>query len=618
MRNICSTRKTFITAAAIAFAMAGFSATPASAQAACSGANAGPFCIDGVITDANNSGIAGAAKIVDPNGSAKELGPINGSTTKIGVINTAPTPMLGPTNPNSSVDLNTIYTHTAVDPNTQHVWYYFGWARDSNSGSGFISIELQKSGVPVACTGSSGYANPTCNPWKGRQAGDFIILWDQQGGSTQISVRFFNAATHSFGTKIDLDNLTSRAAYSTDLFRGEAAIDFTEVVFPDSGECQSFANTIPGTVTGNSDTADYKDAVLSVFPPVSNCGSLTVKKVTDPTGLTGSFPYTVSRTGGSAIFGGAVVDADCTNNGSTFQCDATLVADGDLDTIDNLLTAQDYRVVEGSVGPAFEEASLDCVLDGVTYHVYPTGTFPVVATKTTACTITNRKLAGKIRIVKVVNNGFGLSKVPGDFSFSLDGGAEQPFANGGTSCVSGETCKELTFQVGTSHNVVEPNPPANWNITYQNCDSIVVSSTQIQTCTVTNTATQNAPDAVTKQLVKLYDRATVGSAAHPLRRLASGEPAMAVTFTIYPSADSCAAQTGGLGTESVSIPANQSATVVTVGSTAGIEVDPGLQFVGTSNTVRYWRAVFHQAGPSAPNADFTTPCTEITTVSIQQ
>ncbi|PYR50138.1 MAG: hypothetical protein DMF89_10245 [Acidobacteria bacterium] len=614
MRKTSSTGTTFITAAAIAFGIVGFSAPRASAQAVC--ANAGPFCIDGVITDANNSGVAGTAKIVDPAGSSKELGPINGSATKIGVINTAPTPMLGDTNPNAQVDLNTIYTNTAVDPNTNHIWYYFGWARDSNNGSGFISVELQKSGVPLACSGSNGYSNPACNPWSGRQTGDFIILWDQQGNATQISIRFFNAATHSFGAKIDLDNLTSRAAYSSDFFRGEAAIDFTAVVFPSTGECQSFANTIPGTVTGNSDTADYKDAVLAPFPPVSNCGTVTVAKVTDPPGLTGSFPYTMTRTGGTAIFDG-VVDSDCNNNGSTFACDATLTGDGDIDTIENLLVGSDYRVVEGAVGPAFEEVSLSCVLNGTTYTVYPgTGTFPVAATKTTACTITNRKLTGLIRIVKVVNNGFGLTAVPGDFNFTLDGGGPQPFANGGTSCTSGATCKELEFQVGTSHDVVEPNPPANWTVGYTTCSGMVVSSTQIQTCTVTNTATQATPSVLTRQRVVLFDRAVVSG----LRR-ATGEPSATVTFKLYATLAACNAQgattTPGSETINVSFPNTTDTSVSVPTSQLGYEINPSS--AGDTGSVPYfWRALYHQSGTNPPNADFLSDCTEISTVRIQQ
>jgi hypothetical protein len=604
---------TFATSATVALALLGFSASRASAQAACT-ANAGPFCIDGVITDANNSGITGSAKIVDPNGSTKELGPINASTTKIGVINTAPTPMLGLTNPNTQVDLNTVYAQTAVDSSTGHIWYYFGWARDSNNGSGFISIELQKSSVPLACTGTNGYGSPSCNPWSGRQTGDFIILWDQQGGSTQISIRFFNAAIPGFGPKIDLDSVTSRAAYSSDNFRGEAAIDFTEVIFPKNGQCLSFANTIPGTVTGNSDTADYKDTVLSAFPPVSNCGSVTITKVTTPSGETGSFPYTLSASGG-VFFGTA--DSDCADSNNTALCQGTLTSDGDSDTITNLIAKSSYTLSEGNVGPNFELVSIDCVLGTSTYHLSGTAptvaTFPVEATKTTACTITNKKAVGVLRVIKVVNNGFGLTKQPGDFSFKLDNGSEEPFANNGVSCTSGQVCKEYTFGEGTSHTVVEPNPATGYSVLYNNCSGVVISSTQVQTCTVTNTAEQNTPSAVTRQRVLLFDRAIVSG----LRRLTSSEQAMTVTFSVYPDYASCDSKTGALGSEAVSIPANQSDASVTVG-TSNNTVEIKLDSAGDQTTARYWRAVFHQAGTNPPNADYTTPCTEITTVRLQQ
>jgi uncharacterized surface anchored protein len=46
----------------------------------------------------------------------------------------------------------------------------------------------------------------------------------------------------------------------------------------------SIGNIIPGTITGNSDTADYKDTVLADitdFITISNCGSLTLTKTDD-------------------------------------------------------------------------------------------------------------------------------------------------------------------------------------------------------------------------------------------------------------------------------------------------------------------------------------------------
>src|SRR5687767_3141101 len=91
-----------------------------------------PFSIEnpangGVITPASNSGVTAqpanaapckigaggstqACMITSPQelaGSVKERGPINSNTTKMGVINTAATPMLGDTNPNANTDLQT-------------------------------------------------------------------------------------------------------------------------------------------------------------------------------------------------------------------------------------------------------------------------------------------------------------------------------------------------------------------------------------------------------------------------------------------------------------------------------------------------------------------------------
>src|SRR5204863_10089365 len=115
------------------------------------------------------------------------------SATKIGVINTAAPTMLGLTNPNAQVDLNTVYTQSAISGSD--LWFYFGWVRDSNSGSGFMSIELERNAPVAACnyaTQSQSQLIASCNPWAGRQNGDFLILWDQSGGNTLISYRVFN------------------------------------------------------------------------------------------------------------------------------------------------------------------------------------------------------------------------------------------------------------------------------------------------------------------------------------------------------------------------------------------------------------------------------------------
>ncbi|MEO7422289.1 MAG: hypothetical protein ABIU87_07835 [Ornithinibacter sp.] len=139
-------------------------------------AASGPYSIDGVVPD------AGTTELPDLSGNVKELGPLNSSTTKIGVIHNDALPTLGLTNPNGQVDLRRAWLDTERDTATQHDWLYFAWERDNSSGSGFIAYEFMQDPAPAGCaydTASDAQLIAACNPWANRRAGDFIILWDQ-------------------------------------------------------------------------------------------------------------------------------------------------------------------------------------------------------------------------------------------------------------------------------------------------------------------------------------------------------------------------------------------------------------------------------------------------------
>jgi hypothetical protein len=605
-----------ITIVSVAAAMIGASATRAAA--ACPpNTLTGPFCIDGVVTTSDNSGVSGVTIVtapVEPAGSTKELGPINGSSTKIGVINTAPTPMLGLTNPNGQVDLNTVYTQTAVDPANGHIWYYFGWRRDSNSGSGFISIELQQSGVPLNCSGLSGYNASNCNPWSGRLNNDFLILWDQSGSSTDILKRVF---TQGLGFGASAPFGSAKALFTSDGFGGELAIDFTADVFPSTGECQSFANTIPGTVTGNSDTADYKDTVLSAFPPVTNCGIVTVKKVTSPASQTGTFKFTLSDSGSNIFFSGKV-DSDCANSADVTKCEATLTQDGDSRTITNLIPGNsNYQLAENValMGPSFQLTSISCTVPGssgtVSGSSSPLAGITVKAGAQTDCTITNTVVVGNLDVVKVVVNKFGLAATCDQFSFADNGGANVQWPAG--TCVVHYT----NLTVGGVHTIVETVKATGFNDTYDNCSGVTITAGSTQTCTVTNTATQNTPAALTRQRVLLFDRANLSN----IRRDPNGDNAtMSVKFIIYSTSAACSADTTGTGgdaSQTTSFNISGTATFIDGIATAnGVEVK--LDVAGSSDTTKWWRALFHQTGTNPPNADFLTPCTETTQVVFNQ
>jgi hypothetical protein len=270
----------------------------------------GPFTIDGTVPDANTT------ELPDAFGNVKELGPLNSSTTKIGVIHNDALPTLGLTNPNAQVDLRRAWLDTERDSATQHDWLYFAWERDSNSGSGFIGYEFMKNAAPAGCayaTATEAQLIASCNPWANRAAGDFMILWDQQGNSLDLYLRTWSgtAPNLTLGAPTLLNANVSQAQYSADGFQGEAAVDLTATIFGGSTACLSFANTIPSTVTGNSDTADYKDTILTTTPPITNCTSTTVttpKVVTD----TATNPDTTANVpaGGASIGSGVLAVAD--------------------------------------------------------------------------------------------------------------------------------------------------------------------------------------------------------------------------------------------------------------------------------------------------------------------
>ncbi|MCD2441729.1 hemagglutinin [Agromyces sp. SYSU K20354] len=262
----------------------------------------GPFDINGEVPD------AGTTEISDLFGNVKELGPLNSNTTKIGVIHNDAVPTLGETNPNSQVDLRRAWLDVEREAVTNDDWLYFAWERDKNTGSGFISYEFMQEEAPAACDydgSTTAELIADCNPWANRSDGDFMILWDQQGGSLDLFLRVWDDSTGTLllGAPTALNATVSQAAYSADGFRGEAAVNLTDTIFGGSTACLSFANTIPSTVTGNSDTADYKDTILATTPPISNCTTTTV--TTPKTGAGGNIPV-----GGLSIGTGVVAVTD--------------------------------------------------------------------------------------------------------------------------------------------------------------------------------------------------------------------------------------------------------------------------------------------------------------------
>lgn len=357
-----------------------------------------PFAIDGIVTDTKNSKTeppvnpGAATKVTDLSGNDKELGPKNGSPQQLGDIHTAAIPMLADTNPNGNNDLNAIWTQTqqAVDG---HYWLYYAWSRDT-AGTGVIGIELQKE--PSGCDYSNLLA---CNPWGNRAAGDVVFVWDTKGGATTIVKRLFieqNGAVVLPACPQDFPTIQtpecSVVANSVALFsdsagddlRGEAAIDLTAEGIVPLNECVTFSNIIPFSGTGNSDSADIKDALLNDFPPITTCGVVKVKKVLlNLISLTGTFNYKLDRVAGEVRPG-------------VTEITGTLTHHNDEDTHVDLQIGANYRLDETAVSSPFVKVRIFCTLGTTTYTLFDdtpadnVTQFPVQGGLTTSCTIENK------------------------------------------------------------------------------------------------------------------------------------------------------------------------------------------------------------------------------------
>jgi hypothetical protein len=591
----------------------------------------GPYTIDGVIPD------GGTAELPDLFGSVKELGPLNSNTTKIGVIHNDAVPTLGLTNPNAQVDLRRAWLDTERDTGTSHDWLYFAWERDANSGSGFIAYEFMQNAAPAGCaydTAAETQLIANCNPWANRRQGDFMILWDQQGNSLDLYLRTWSgtAPNLTLGAPTLLNSAVSQAAYSADGFKGEAAVDLTATIFGGGTACKSFANTIPSTVTGNSDTADYKDTILKTAPPISNCTSGTVTTPKDSAGA--SIPggglsigsgvvgvkdsAVVSLTGGTATPAGSVAFSLC-------KVDApALCASGGTTVGSTNLTGASYPVTVVSPTAYVTSAGRYCwraTFTGDSANGIPSSSDssatecftvnPVDPTLSTAAgtdvtlgtAVTDSATLGGTATQPanpVINlTGTGGAAAGGTITFKLygpsDTGCGALVHTSATVAVSGN---------GTYNSPAPQFVPAtagnyHWVAVYSGNSPNTNGVTHNAACTDTAedvTVTSVTPTLSTAQEWVPNDDATITAAA-------GGDLAGNVSFALYNSTD-CSG-TAVYGPVSVPIPANAglSETVSTSNSTA------------VTATGQYsWSVSYDSTNPA--QEDLAATCHEVSTLTI--
>ena len=449
------------------------------------------YNIDGIIPDENC-----CVEFQDPVGSIAELGPVNSSDTKLTSINSAAPPMLGFTNPNSSTDIATIWLETQTDQNGD-IWLYFAWERDATTGSSIIAYEFQMSATNPACdysdidqiqpvSAAEAALIDSCNPWANRQAGDFMIVWDFGGGLNDIVLRTFDGTNFDDGINLSASGIAV-AALSPDTSRGEGVINLTEAIFGTEDSCFNVANVIPGSISGNSDSADYKDTVLADIGSVvtiSNCGMVNITKATEPAGEIGNFSYTLQRLGEDNI--------DYTPRASVT---GTLIDDGGTQQY-IVIPGTDYQVTEDLTGePNFELQSIVCNspalnTDGMTG-------FTVNTAETTDCVITNELLTGTITVNKQVVNDFSGAAQASDFCLALNDDENTPAFPGD------DTGTQFNFVIGNQYSVSEvacgnpdTSPPGYVASFSGECSGLIEARTD-KVCTVTNTQQPQAQAGLT-------------------------------------------------------------------------------------------------------------------------
>lgn len=294
--------------------------------------------------------------------------------------------------PPNKNDLQRFYVANNVAGNGD-IFLYLAWERLVNIGNANLDFEINQKATAGFTASTTGAV--TLN----RTPGDVLVSYDFGGsGTPTLGLSFWvtsanGAASDCFssnalpcwGKHVTLGSGVAEGAVNTSsvaepiigggttlatgLF-GEAGINLTAAgVFP-AGVCEAFGSTFVKSRSSSSFTAEVKDFIAPVAVNISNCGSITVNKVTqNAPNATQTFGFTTS------------------SNLSSFS-----LAGGGSKAF-NTLNAGTYTVTEGAEPTGWDFVSVSCT-DGTNTYTGTTysGTTATIALKfgqNVVCTYTN-------------------------------------------------------------------------------------------------------------------------------------------------------------------------------------------------------------------------------------
>ncbi len=379
-------------------------------------------------------------------------------------------------------DLKRIYIASTVGSNG-HTYLELAWVRipqNTTSPSAHVAFEFNKS--KTLCGGSS-------DGLVSRVAGDMLIVYDFEGGSTDVPVitvrrwvtsgacevgsssppcwgpatnltaaGFAEAKVNTGGSVVDelappaLSSTTGTSVSQT-LGKsefGEAGIDLTDANIFSAGTCESFGTvSAVSRTSGNSGTAQMKDLVGPGNFNLQNCGTVTIIKHTVPANLDQDFGFTSNLAG--------TCTADASPASFTLNDSGT-----DTETCIDV-PAGNYTVTEGADPANFTFTDLSCTASGTGTSATPTSgdatktaSITIAGGGSVTCVYTNTQNLGAIKVTKTRKHA---ADGPGDHphagvSFTVNGVTMQTDANG-VACFDG-----LAFGSYTVHETV----PAGYHV----------------------------------------------------------------------------------------------------------------------------------------------------------
>jgi hypothetical protein len=317
--------------------------------------------------------------------------------------------------PNNKSDLTRFYVANARQNNKEFL--YLAWERvQEPNGTTNMDFEFNQSSqlsgngvTPVRTAGdllikydlSKGGTHPTLgyhiwvtsgNPAVVCEANNSVPCWDKVHSLTGNFEGSINDPSNNppDGSVVDPIAPNAPRTLSARTF-GEAAVNLTDSGILPPGSCKGFGRAYAKSRSSDSFTSEIKDFIAPIPVSISNCGSVIIRKVTDPSPDPTDSSFSYSTTGGL--------------NPSSFN----LKNGGSQDYGDNV-QAGSYSVTEADPsGLHFEFVSLDCSASDTSHGTAisingRTVSFNLQAEDTVDCTYTNRLLQGALKITKMAKN----------------------------------------------------------------------------------------------------------------------------------------------------------------------------------------------------------------------